>query len=226
MPLNRAVAPPTRPQPDELTGAMVGIGMNFASRANPNANIEDTLLFVSVEGVEKDDLRVLAILVTENRRVRTVLMGGAYENDDRRAASWSGTLRVVRDPRNHARRALVVALLCAASSDDLAPAAPEQEDQRQQAQNAPRVRASAQPTRAPVTTAAAAAGLVGTGSVRSRGGVSQRVRRTGHVHRRSVARGSSDIAGGCLRVAARGTVWGRSIGRGTRVGHTRFGRRC
>ena len=64
MPFNRAVAPPTHPQPDELTGAMVGIGMNFASRANPNANIEDTLLFSSIEGMERDDLRVLAILVT------------------------------------------------------------------------------------------------------------------------------------------------------------------
>jgi len=64
MPFSRAVAPPTPPQPDELTGAMVAIGMKFASRANPNANIEDTLLFASVEGMEKDDLRVLAILVT------------------------------------------------------------------------------------------------------------------------------------------------------------------
>jgi len=64
MPFSRALAPRTPPQADELTAAMVGIGMNFASRAHPNANIEDTLLFASVEGMDKDDLRVLAILVT------------------------------------------------------------------------------------------------------------------------------------------------------------------
>jgi hypothetical protein len=64
MPFRRAVALPTHPQPDELAAAMVGIGMNFASRAKPMVNIEDTLLSASVEGMEKDDLRVLAILVT------------------------------------------------------------------------------------------------------------------------------------------------------------------
>jgi hypothetical protein len=64
MPFSRVVAPLTPPQPDELTGAMVGIGMNLASRAHPNANIEDTIVFASVEGMERDDLRLLAILVT------------------------------------------------------------------------------------------------------------------------------------------------------------------
>jgi hypothetical protein len=64
MPFSRAVTAPTSLESDELTAAMVGIGMNFASRANPGANIEDTLLFASFEGMEKDDLRVLAILVT------------------------------------------------------------------------------------------------------------------------------------------------------------------
>jgi hypothetical protein len=64
MPFSRAVAPPTSPQPDELTAAMVGIGMNFAGSANSDVNIEDTLLFASLEGMYKDDLRVLAILVT------------------------------------------------------------------------------------------------------------------------------------------------------------------
>jgi hypothetical protein len=52
------------PQGDELTAAMVGIGMNFAAAPRPDANIEDTLLAASVEGLERDDLRVLAVLVT------------------------------------------------------------------------------------------------------------------------------------------------------------------
>jgi len=50
-------------QGDELTAAMVGIGMNFGAEARPDANIEDTLLAASIEGFERDDLRVLAILV-------------------------------------------------------------------------------------------------------------------------------------------------------------------
>jgi hypothetical protein len=49
---------------EALTSAMVGIGMNFAAGATPQPNIEDTLLFASIEAMEHDDLRVLAILVT------------------------------------------------------------------------------------------------------------------------------------------------------------------
>jgi len=47
-----------------LTSALVGIGMLFASKAAKEPNIEDTLLAASVEGMEKEDLRVLAVLVT------------------------------------------------------------------------------------------------------------------------------------------------------------------
>ena len=47
-----------------LTSAMAGIGMNFAAPAAGEPNIEDTLLFASVEGMDKGDLRVLAVLVT------------------------------------------------------------------------------------------------------------------------------------------------------------------
>jgi hypothetical protein len=48
----------------ELTAAMVGIGMLFAAKAAPEPNIEDTLIAASVEGMDRDDLRVLAVLVT------------------------------------------------------------------------------------------------------------------------------------------------------------------
>jgi hypothetical protein len=41
---------------------MVGIGMNFAAAAAHDPNIEDTLLFASLEAMERDDLRVLAVL--------------------------------------------------------------------------------------------------------------------------------------------------------------------
>jgi hypothetical protein len=43
---------------------MVGIGMNFAAKRTRNPNIEDTLVFSSEEALEKDDLRVLSVLVT------------------------------------------------------------------------------------------------------------------------------------------------------------------
>lgn len=49
---------------DDLTGMLVGIGMNFASPAFDEPNIEDTLLGASVEGMENDDLRVLSVLCT------------------------------------------------------------------------------------------------------------------------------------------------------------------
>ena len=47
-----------------LTTALVGIGMAFAAPPMPNPNLEDTLLAGSIEGMERDDLRVLAILMT------------------------------------------------------------------------------------------------------------------------------------------------------------------
>jgi hypothetical protein len=43
---------------------MAGVGMNFAARARPNANLEDTLLAASMAGMDQDDLRVLSVLVT------------------------------------------------------------------------------------------------------------------------------------------------------------------
>lgn len=48
----------------ELTEAMTGIGMSFAARANHDANIEDTLVAASEQGMLNDDLRTLAMLVT------------------------------------------------------------------------------------------------------------------------------------------------------------------
>ncbi len=49
---------------DALTNAMTGIGINFAATAAKAPNIEDTLLAASVCGMEDDDLRVLAVLVS------------------------------------------------------------------------------------------------------------------------------------------------------------------
>jgi hypothetical protein len=43
---------------------MIGIGMNFAGKAETRANIEDTLLFASTQVMEGHDLRILVVLVT------------------------------------------------------------------------------------------------------------------------------------------------------------------
>jgi len=64
MAFSRAVAPAAPPGADDLTAAMVGIGMNFAATAAAEPNIEDTLLFASIEAMDRDNLRVLAVLVT------------------------------------------------------------------------------------------------------------------------------------------------------------------
>lgn len=43
---------------------MVGIGMNFSSKATANANIEDTLVAASIAGIDQEDFRVLSVLMT------------------------------------------------------------------------------------------------------------------------------------------------------------------
>ncbi len=60
----RALAPAQTPAADELTADMVGIGMLVGGEGSRDPNIEDTLLFASIEGMERGDLRVLAVLVT------------------------------------------------------------------------------------------------------------------------------------------------------------------
>jgi hypothetical protein len=48
----------------ELTARMVGIGMNFAARGEPDADIEGTLVHASEVGMQEYDLRVLSVLAT------------------------------------------------------------------------------------------------------------------------------------------------------------------
>jgi hypothetical protein len=49
---------------DDLTRAMAGIGMRFASAPLKDPNIEDTLVAASIEGMERGDLRILSVLAT------------------------------------------------------------------------------------------------------------------------------------------------------------------
>src|SRR5512143_1838698 len=64
MAFSRALGPACAPDDEALTRQLVGIGMAFAAPADPDANIEDALLFASVAGMEHGDLRVLAVLTT------------------------------------------------------------------------------------------------------------------------------------------------------------------
>ena len=63
MPFRRALVP-RLPGREDLTAAMVGIGMLFAGEAALEPNIEDTALAASIEGMEGGDLRVLSVLTT------------------------------------------------------------------------------------------------------------------------------------------------------------------
>jgi hypothetical protein len=88
---------------------MVGIGMGFAAPAAVEPNIEDTLFFASVEAMEKDDLRVLAVLVTwfsvharwvnADRLTRLV----AAQGTARVRALWSALARWQAKDRRFAR---------------------------------------------------------------------------------------------------------------------------
>lgn len=64
MAFSRTILPARRLEGDALTRAMAGIGMRFATVPDVDANIEDTLLFASEAGMDRDDLRVLSVLVT------------------------------------------------------------------------------------------------------------------------------------------------------------------
>jgi hypothetical protein len=65
MSFKRQLAPRAPLVDEALTGALVGLGFALAaSLAEDEPNLEDTLLAASLEGLERSDLRVLALLTT------------------------------------------------------------------------------------------------------------------------------------------------------------------
>ncbi len=96
---------------EELTRAMVGIGMLFAERGEPEANIEDTLVSGSFAGMERDDLRVLAVLTTwmhvHQARVNVdrLVRAAAAVSSKRVRAYWAAVGRWLSDDRRYARLA-------------------------------------------------------------------------------------------------------------------------
>lgn len=52
------------PDVDELTSAMIGVGLLFTGHANYGADIERTLVFASSDGMDRNDYRTLSVLTT------------------------------------------------------------------------------------------------------------------------------------------------------------------
>jgi hypothetical protein len=109
MAFSRATSLEAMPAAGELTARMVGIGMNFAAKAEADADIESTLLHASVLGMDEGDLRVLAVLTTwfgvhhthvnADRHVRLV---GAHPSE-RVRAYWSAVATWLAKDRRFAR---------------------------------------------------------------------------------------------------------------------------
>jgi hypothetical protein len=127
MAFSRAFAPSLPAQEDALTSRMVGIGMNFAAPLAPEPNIEDTILFASIEGIARHDLRVLSVLVTwfgihapwvnADRLTKLVATQDALLV----RAFWSALARWLKKDRRFAR----LAALCVAPRQDLMDAGTE-----------------------------------------------------------------------------------------------------
>lgn len=98
---------------EALTRAMVGIGMNFAASPMDQPNIEDTLLAASREGMEGDDLRVLALLTqwlglhASWINVDRLSLIADRGETDRVHAFWSGVAQWQSKDRRFARLARV-----------------------------------------------------------------------------------------------------------------------
>lgn len=94
---------------DALTSAMVGIGMLFAAAPSPEPDIEDTIIAASVEGMERDDLRVLALLVTwlgvHHARINAdkLVRSMEVQLSERVRAFWASVARWLAVDRRFAR---------------------------------------------------------------------------------------------------------------------------
>jgi hypothetical protein len=99
------------PTGEALTADLVGVGMLVGGGGSRDPNIEDTLLAASVEGMDRGDLRVLAVLVTwfgvhsgrvnADRLTRLVVAS----ESKRVRAFWSALARWRRSDRRFARLA-------------------------------------------------------------------------------------------------------------------------
>lgn len=97
------------PEYEVLTARMIGVGFGFAGESERDADIENTLVFASVSGMEQDSLRTLSVLTTwlgvhhphvnADRLIRIV----DQQNSERVRAYWSAIGRWLRKDRRFAR---------------------------------------------------------------------------------------------------------------------------
>lgn len=105
----KARSPEPMPSHDVLTARMVGIGLNFAAEPEVDADIESTLVFASVSGMEEDSLRTLSVLTTwlgihhghinADRLIRLV----SEQLSERVRAYWAGVAKWLHKDRRFAR---------------------------------------------------------------------------------------------------------------------------
>jgi len=120
------------PAPDVLTARMVGIGLSFVAEPEVDADIESTLVFASVAGMDEDDLRVLSVLTTwlgvhhahvnADRLVRLV----SEQPSERVRAYWASIAAWLHKDRRLAR----LSALYDGAAVDLLPAGTELQIQR------------------------------------------------------------------------------------------------
>lgn len=109
MAFSRVTTPEGALAAEALTRDMAGIGMNLGGRANNEANIEDTLLRASEEGMDRGDLRVLAVLTTwlglHGARVNVDRIRKLLEarSSPRTRAYWAAAGRWLAKDRRYAR---------------------------------------------------------------------------------------------------------------------------
>ncbi len=104
----RQILPFRTPDRNELTMDMIGAGLLFDGVPNWRANIEDTVLFASFDGTERDDLRTLSVLTTwlgvhheyviASRLVRLIGQLGSRRNK----AYWAGIASWLKRDRRFA----------------------------------------------------------------------------------------------------------------------------
>lgn len=109
MAYSRVIVPDREIASESLTQDMAGIGMNLGGRANHQANIEDTLFRASREGMDRGDIRVLAVLTTwlsvhgarvNVDRIRKLVEASA---SPRTRAYWAAVGRWLGRDRRYAR---------------------------------------------------------------------------------------------------------------------------
>ena len=111
MAFSRKLIPETPIETGDVTALAVGIGMNFATHAKSQPNIEDSLLAISSEALRSEDWRLLSVLVTwlgthiarvnADRLIRLVEL----QEDPRVRALWFALARWQRKDRRFARLA-------------------------------------------------------------------------------------------------------------------------